>query len=346
MRQILDPTALAPLLDAEPRWGCLIGGLPPEVAPADSIVWLRPLTVADGESCGAQAILGDGADTTAADQLAAVLAAMLVVDPQAWRLGPLEQARQAELDSLADRINAARDPDERDALQAERDALAARELRPAVDPERVVPLFSDWRDVFGLGDPTDGASTAGQLLVAGLQAMGLSEPETPDEAPPAETLQEMQARLRHRGRWCPGVFPHNPDAALWVRPCTEGERAMAREAAMCPVPGRDAHRRMCNDLAIARTLLSFCVRQGPGGPPLMTVNDVKRLPLGAARRLEYIVTTMTQAGEVPALRFRDEGPGSDGGVGIEPTRRGGGPAGLVGGGEAGSPAVRSDADAG
>jgi hypothetical protein len=256
MRQITSAETLAEVLATPARWGCAAGLLPADVAPPETVLWFRPLTVDDARAAAFRAMRDVGKDATDTDANCGILAAGVY-------LADTDEPTEADL----------------------------------------VPVWSSAAEAAEFGDPSVVGSVSNDLMVALVSATGFAA--APGDAGGAGDAASVRARLRHRGRWVAGLFQADPEAAVWVRGVTEGERRQAAEGSRMPVGGDAwAH----NPIEFLRVLLSFAVRTGPGGPPLLTVNDAGRLPFGAARALDLALTELTMGvvgSAVPAIRFRD-----------------------------------------
>ncbi len=200
------------------------------------------------------------------------------------------------------------------AVQVDPEALTCGDGEPECDPDRLRPLFDGYDAVVGLGDPLVMGSVANQLLIACSDAGGFGAGVA---GVPGSTVLDIRDRLRHRGRWVTGCLPADPEAALWVNPYTEAQRAQASQAAQAPI---DATQYRHNRAVYLTTLLSHILRAGPGGPPLLTATDCARLPYGAACGLEYASHELTMtAGPAARTGFRHTQPRSaDTGGGATP----------------------------
>lgn len=228
--------------------------------PPDSVLWVEPLTVGEALAHYNEAILLKRGDFKHEDGIRAILAASLKVDPAHFTLG--------------------------------------EEL---VDPETLQQVFTI-ADLEAIGDlfaGPEGYSPAGALGFALLQATGWVDPDQPQEPP--RSLDAYRVHLTEgRARWLSGIFPQDPEAALQVRPYTEGQRYIA-QGKVTTAAGT------VNELAILPALLPFVVTSPEG--LTLTEDDVKRLPYGGAQALLALSTALTFDGRVGTATFRPvEGP--------------------------------------
>ena len=271
MRHVTTSAELVELLDAGPIYGYAVGLLP-GVAP-DCVTWFRPVTLQDAVTAqNATAIEMAGEYTESAGDLE-LLARSVLVDPEAFRSG-------LDMPTLA-------------------------------DPDRLEPLFANRADVERmLGDPLVGGSAANALRAAVMEANGFVW-SPPSEEEQAQTLDECRAlAARGVGVWVDGVFPSEPEAAVWVTTYSEAVDSAATDAARQRFGDSTIYIR---DRGLSIKLAAV-VRTGPGGDPLMTRDEARRLPWGCALHLARVATTLTEGGrygEVGFCRPDATGPGPD-----------------------------------
>lgn len=186
------------------------------------------------------------------------------------------------------------------------------------------------------GDPTMMGTAAFNLHFAILRANGFAA--IPSADTPATTLAEARARLKGRGRWLPGLFHADLEAAVWVTSYTEGMRAEASTEARAELLDGTV---LSNNACTIAGLVRRTVRTGPAGRELLSAALVKQLPWGAARAAENLAVALTYGGGTawPEVQFQTGTPAASNGKG------GGGGADLVRGGEAAPAAARADGDA-
>ena len=274
MRHVTTSAELVELLDAGPVYGYGVGLLP-GVAP-DCVTWFRPVTLADAvDAQNAAAIQLSGAYTESAGDTE-LLARSVLVDPAAFRSG---------LDT------------------------------PTLDdPDRLEPLFPDRAAVERmLGDPLVAGSAANALRAAVMETSGFVWTPPSDEEQ-AQTLDECRAlAARGVGVWVGGVFPSDPEAAVWVTTYSEAVDSAATDAARQRFGDSTVYIR---DRGLSLKLAAV-VRTGPGGDPLMTRDEARRLPWGCALHLSRVATTLTEGGRYGEVGFcrpvaQDTGPGDAG----------------------------------
>jgi hypothetical protein len=282
MRRVTSFDQLTALLDLPVDRGYAVGALPDDVFPADTVVWVEPITLEEARVLHAKQARRRGRDYTEGDGHRAVIAKCLRLDPEHWRLKP-------ELDELPD-------GDERDRLLAEQ-----REPQDP-DTDRLTPIWNGPDELLDYGDPmTDGSIACGLVsLVQSANGLVITAPP----APAVGGLEACLERAKHRGRWVQGLFRQDPEAALWVQPYDEATRAKAQEWAKVEL-GRD---HVTVEIGAMKPLVAEVVRERPGGPPLMGLDLAGRLPYGAARALAYVATMLVFDAEIGggrgAVQFR------------------------------------------
>lgn len=287
MRRITSWDELTPIIEAEQPIGYVRGLLPSDMAPADVVYWLLPITLERARATHNKLALRLRADYSEGAGHCAAMQKCVCVSPSDWTAAPS-------------------DP-----------------------PDDLVPLWDSWEQARELGDPMVPGSHGNVILTAVQEASGFVL-DGADEDPP-RTFDEMRAR-RHRGRWVAGIFPTDPDAAVWVAPFDEATRDAAQ--ARCEVAiNKDGSQVVIVEIAALKPLLAAVVRTGPGGEPLMCKDDPGRLPYGAARALYYVAHELTYSSTFertsPHVVRLFRGASADGAA-----AGGGGPADLVDGGEA------------
>lgn len=164
------------------------------------------------------------------------------------------------------------------------------------DPGRLTPAY-DQQSAEQIG-----MVAASALYTAAQEASGWVDPAVDSAAGPFD-LAAWQERSRQPGRWLTGWHPADLTAALWVRPCTEGEIQQATECGRTTVGPS-------NTVAYNPSLVSSVVRTGPGGPPLMTATQALALPWGATEAIYALSAAQSLRGGGPAeLRFLREADG-------------------------------------
>jgi len=177
----------------------------------------------------------------------------------------------------------------------------------AAEPEpanlaRMIPVFDSPEEV---GDisllMTDGAVdvTPGlALLMAVLQASGYSDAAVTE--PDGSDPRAWREAVKWRGRWVGDLRADCAGLEVYVRPYTEAARSAASMACRTLGP--------VNQIAVMSHLLAGCVTAGPGGPPLLTREQVKLLPYGTARRMFVEATNLAGGGRTAGVRFRAVAP--------------------------------------
>lgn len=168
-------------------------------------------------------------------------------------------------------------------------------------PEKLEPVWTHWRQVAALGDGTAIHSIANRLLTLLGEATGFA---MPDELPEEErSFDAFLAHARQRGRWVAGVFPQDLDAAVYLRPYTVAEQEAAQAATEYTVEGKA----QVIDLQAVPVMLAAVIRSGPEDRPVLTPQDVERLPYGTAMALNTMAYELTQGSledRLQATRFR------------------------------------------
>jgi len=306
MRHVTTSAELVELLDAGPVYGYGVGLLP-GVAP-DCVTWFPPVTLEQAVNAQNATALALGGDYTESAGDTELLARSVLVDPDRFRSG-------LESPSLD-------------------------------DPDRLEPLFADREAVERmLGDPLVDRSAANAIRTAVLETNGFVW-FPPSEEEQAQTLDECRAlAARGVGVWVDGVFPSEPEAAVWVTTYSEAVDSAANDAARQRLGETTVYVR---DRGLSLKLAAV-VRTGPGGDPLMTREEARRLPWGCALHLARVATTLTEGGRYGEVRFcqpaaKGAGPGDAGDADVVD---GGVPAPDPGGDDDGDAGAvdRDDADA-
>jgi hypothetical protein len=168
-------------------------------------------------------------------------------------------------------------------------------------PEKLDPVWTHWRQVAALGDGTAVHSIANRLLTLLGEATGFA---LPDELPEEErSFEAFLAHARQRGRWITGVFPQDLEAAVYLRPYAVTEQEAAQAATEYVVEGKP----LTIDLQSVPVMLAAVIRSGPEDRPVMTPQDIERLPYGTAMALNTMAYELTQGSmedRLTATRFR------------------------------------------
>ncbi|MCG3177507.1 MAG: hypothetical protein MOGMAGMI_02481 [Candidatus Omnitrophica bacterium] len=164
------------------------------------------------------------------------------------------------------------------------------------NPVGLQPLWTHWRQVQALGDGTSVHSTSNRLLTLLAEATGFA---MPDELPEQErSFEAFLASARQRGRWVSGIFPGDPEAAVYIRPFTVAEQDAAAAACEYVVTDKSLH----IPIMAVPHIVSAVVRSGPEDRQVMSTQDAEALPYGTAMTIQTMAYELTQGRMEDRLR--------------------------------------------